>query len=261
MVNEFDAQKYRAASQHQFEWGARLIAELKLAGTESILDLGCGDGRLTSQLAALVPHGRVLGIDSSRSMLAAAAEYERNNVRFQLMDIADIDFNDEFDLVFSNATLQWVHDHRNLHRRVLHALRRGGRVRFNFAGDGNCSNLIAVLREVMAMPANAAYFAQAVWPWYFPSVDEYHSLVGECPYADARVWGENADRHFSDVDAMTKWIDQPSLVPLLAHVTDAPDKQRFRNEVVARMVARTRQSDGRCFETFRRINLLARKLG
>jgi trans-aconitate methyltransferase len=73
-----------------------------------------------------------------------------------------------------------------------------------------------------------------------------------------RVWGENADRYFQDAPEMIKWIDQPSLVPFLAHVPDGM-KPRFREYVIKKMIAETQQDDGRCFETFRRINVSARK--
>lgn len=62
---EFDGEKYKNASSHQKEWGTRIISELTFTGAETILDLGCGDGRLTKQLADLVPEGKVLGIDAS----------------------------------------------------------------------------------------------------------------------------------------------------------------------------------------------------
>ena len=70
MAHEFDGKKYTAASTHQKEWGAKLIHELSISGTEKILDLGCGDGALTAQLAALTPQGAVLGIDASYGDLA-----------------------------------------------------------------------------------------------------------------------------------------------------------------------------------------------
>ena len=73
-----------------------------------------------------------------------------------------------------------------------------------------------------------------------------------------RVWGENADRYFPDAEEMIKWIDQPSLVPFLAHLPETA-KPRLREYVVKRMIEETRQDDGRCFETFRRINVSARK--
>ncbi len=174
------------------------------------------------------------------------------------MDIDDVDFEDEFDVVFSNATLHWVLDHERLLGNVSRALRIGGRARFQFAGDGNCMNLFAVVREAIVSAEFSVHFARFEWPWYMPSVDEYSRLVASSGLRDVRVWGENADRYFPDAEAMIRWIDQPSLVPFLALVAD-PAKPSFRDYVVGRMIDRTRQTDGRCFETFRRINLSATK--
>src|SRR5262245_23146203 len=103
-----------------------------------------------------------------------------------------------------------------------------------------------------------AAFDRFVWPWYIPDVESYERVVRESPFVDSRVWGEVADRHFPDVGAMVGWIDQPSLVPFRHHL-DAETGDRFRAEVIARMTRRTCEADGRCFETFRRINVLARK--
>ena len=141
---------------------------------------------------------------------------------------------------------------------VQRALRAGGRLRFNFAGDGNCSHFFGVIREAMSRPEFTSYFAEFEWPWYMPSVEEYRALVEHCELHDARVWGENADRYFPDEEMMIGWIDQPSLVPFLVHVPTA-DKDAFRTFVVRRMIEETKQYDGRCFETFRRINLSATK--
>ena len=111
MAHEFDGRKYEKASSHQREWGEKLIEEFALEGTERILDLGCGDGTLTVQISTLVPNGGVVGVDASKGMIEAAKPKERENVRFLLMDINDLAFEQEFDVVFSNATLHWVHNH------------------------------------------------------------------------------------------------------------------------------------------------------
>ena len=108
---EFDAGKYRQSASHQTEWGAKLIAELDLRGDERILDLGCGDGVVTAQLAELVPSGEVVGIDSSQNMIAAAQALASNRLSFRRLDINDLDYEAEFDLIFSNAALHWVKDH------------------------------------------------------------------------------------------------------------------------------------------------------
>ena len=256
VTHEFDGRRYAQASAHQKQWGASLIADLRLQGSERVLDLGCGDGALTAQIADLLPTGEVVGIDASRGMIAATHANERPNARFLLADIADFELGQRFDVVFSNAALHWVKDHRRLYRHVARALRDGGRVRFNFAGEGNCSHFFAVVREAMARPEFAASFAAFEWPWYMPSVDEYAALVATSGLREPRVWGENADRLFPDVEAMIAWVDQPSLVPLLAHLPDDL-KTAFRDYVVARMIEETRRPDGTCFETFRRINVAA----
>ncbi len=258
MTHEFDGRKYEKASAHQKEWGTTLIAELHLQGTERVLDLGCGDGTLTSRIADLLPRGQVTGIDSSRGMIEAAQPKAKGNLRFILMDINDLNFRAEFDVVFSNATLHWVRDHRRLYENVRRSLRPTGRLRFNFAGDGNCAHFVKVILEAMSQPAFWPHFAGFLWPWYMPVMDDYATVVESSGLQGVRVWGENADRFFADAEAMIRWIDQPSIVPFLTRV---PQEQRkeFRDYVVSRMIEETGQSDGRCFETFRRINVSAQK--
>lgn len=258
MTHEFDGRKYEQASTHQKQWGARLIEELELQGNESVLDLGCGDGTLTAQIAELLPTGRVIGIDASRGMIDAAQPKARENLSFVCMDINCLDFSAEFDVIFSNATLHWLKDHGRLYQRLGKSLRDGGRIRFNFAGEGNCSNFLRVIREAMSRGDFAEYFADFQWPWYMPTIDEYATLVESTGLTDVDVWGENADRFFADVDTMVRWIDQPSIVPFLASI---PEKQKsdFREFVVRRIIEETKLDDGRCFETFRRINLYAKK--
>lgn len=258
MSFEFDAERYQQASAHQQEWGRRLIAELNFQGHERILDVGSGAGSLTRRLAAAVPRGSVLGLDASAQMVDAARKLEGPNLEFVRMDILDADYREAFDVVFSSATVHWVKDHARL-LGVLHkALRPGGVIRLSFAGEGNCSRLVAVFGELMAESEYREAFDGFAWPWFMPSVEQYEQLVGEVPFADARVWGEVADRHFPNVEAMVGWIDQPSLVPFRQHL-DTATGDRFRAEVISRMTRRCREADGRCFETFRRINVLARK--
>ncbi len=259
MTFEFDVKKYKKASAHQRQWGSKLVSELNLTGSERILDLGCGDGGITAELAELVPDGFVVGIDASQNMIDSAQKaHKAKNLKFDLLDINNIDFEDEFDIVFSNATLHWVKDHKQLLANVYESLKADGILRFNFAGDGNCSNLNKVLKKVMAQKEYAGYFDSFDWPWYMPSMDEYQKNLKQFGFKEAKVWTENADRYFADIEEMTKWIDQPSLVPFLKCVAQK-DKQCFRDTVVERMIEQTIQKDARCFETFRRINTFAKK--
>jgi len=239
---EFDGHKYRTASSHQKEWGTRIVAELSIGGTENILDLGCGDGVLTKQLADLVPEGKVLGIDASKGMIETAKELEGHNVSFSWLDINHMDFSDEFDLIFSNAALHWVKNHKLLLLNCYKALKSGGVIRFNFAGDGNCSNFYEVVREVMNYPAYSMHFENIEWPWYMPKVSEYNELLNQQVFNESRCWEENADRYFKNKEDMIKWIDQPSIVPFLKYLPEEKETE-FRDEVVNKMVDKTIQSE------------------
>jgi trans-aconitate 2-methyltransferase len=256
---EFDGEKYKQASTHQKEWGERLIAELHFNGDEAILDLGCGDGALTAKLAQLVSKGRVIGIDASQSMIDTAQKLNSPNLRFEHKDINEIDFQNEFDLIFSNATLHWVKDHHKLLENCYRALKPGGYIRFNFAGDGNCAHFNQTVQSLIQEAEFQRYFHNFEWPWFMPGIEAYREIVVQIAFNEVRLWEENADRNFPDAAAITKWIDQPSLVPFLGQISDDKERQVFRDIVVARMLAETRTEQGTFFETFRRINLFAKK--
>jgi trans-aconitate 2-methyltransferase len=258
---EFDGEKYKAGSRHQKEWGSRMVAELSatLWGREHILDLGCGDGMLTAKLAALVPEGYVVGVDASAGMIATAGQVERENAEFLHMDIDEIAFVNEFDLIFSNATLHWILDHERLLGNCHRALKTNGQLRFNFAGYGNCLNFIGVVRRRMAQSEFSDTFRSFTWPWYMPRVEDYRLLCKHGLFSEVNVWGENADRFFDSANEMIRWIDQPSLVPFLAAFKDDRRRDKFRNLVVEDMISLAKGNDGRCFEQFRRINVHAVK--
>jgi trans-aconitate methyltransferase len=228
MPYEFDGKKYQAASGHQQKWGQKLIAELKLSGHESILDLGCGDGSLTRRLADLVPKGQAVGIDASSGMLEQARQNSLPNLSFRQLDINDLDYLEAFNVIFSNAALHWVPDHVRLLQNVKRALKPAGRVRFNFAGQGNCSFFYAVVKKIMRAPEFEFYFSDFVWPWFMPAVPEYRGIVVKAGFAGFQVWEENADRYFPDENSLIAWIDQPSIVPFLSQIVDPGDKERFR---------------------------------
>ena len=255
---EFDEKKYQSASRHQKEWGSALIKSLHLRGNERILDLGCGDGGLTEQLSLFVPKGSVLGIDASAGMIQTAKEHRRSNLEFMQMNINDMDFDASFDVIFSNAALHWVKDHQRMLEKAYRALKKGGCLAWNFAGEGNCACFFQTVREKMQEPQFEKCFIDFEWPWFMPSVNEYEYLMADKDFSQVQVAEEKRDRYFTSADEMIRWIDQPSLIPFMQCLPDAV-KQDFRDAVVQDMIRKTRQPDGTCFETFRRINVVAVK--
>lgn len=254
MTFEFDGKKYEKASTHQKEWGNSIISEFNLSGNERILDLGCGNGSLTAELAKLVPNGSVLGVDASQGMLDAAREKALPNLKFQLMDINELELSEKFDLIFSNATLHWIIDHDNLWENIKKLMSGSAIVRFNFAADGNCATFFKIIRKAMVLEEYKEYFSDFVWPWYMPGIDEYRSIISNFSFSEVKVWEENKDRYFPDKDAIVGWINQPSIVPFLKHLEESK-KENFRSYVIEQMLKETKQKDSTYFETFRRINV------
>jgi len=255
---EFDGEKYKTASAHQKEWGNDLISQLSLNGNEVILDLGCGDGILTGQLALLVPEGKAVGIDASAGMIETAKKIERSNLGFVRMDISKMEIKDEFDVIFSNAALHWIKDHNRLLKASYQALKTHGILLWDFGSNGNCSNFLNVINKKIIEDKYMDFFKDFEFPWYMPSKKQYEELVQATGFSKFIITEVNKDRYFKNADEMIRWIDQPCIVPFIKCLPDRL-KDTFRKEVIEEMVCRTQQADGTCFETFRRLNVYAEK--
>ena len=140
----WDAEEYCTSSSNQKKWALELLSKLDLKGSERVLDIGCGDGEITAAIARRVPRGSAVGIDSSRDMVdLAATRYPPNrfpNISFVLKDAREIDFDQEFDAVFSNACLHWVVDHQarsRRHQKMPEALRQSAAAN---GWKGECSH-------------------------------------------------------------------------------------------------------------------------
>jgi trans-aconitate 2-methyltransferase len=260
LVDSWGGRDYERHSSHQRTWGSELMAELSLHGHERILDLGCGDGSLTRQLAERVPRGSVLGIDAAAEMLDAARDKCGPQMAVRHLDITDLDFESEFDVVFSNASLHWVHDHAAVLLGVHRALRPGGVLLAQFGCDGNCPNMLACLHRQMATQPFPHAFAGFRWPWFFPTLPAYEDMLRASRFAEWRARTEHRDQRFPSADAIVGWIDNPCLIPFV-QALPAELRKPFRDAVVAAMLVRTRQPDGTYLEPFRRINVWARKPG
>ncbi|WP_340820574.1 methyltransferase domain-containing protein [Methanolobus sp. WCC4] len=258
MEKDFDGKKYEKFSQPQRDWGSKVMEELELRGDEHILDLGCGNGLLTAKLAERVPDGRVVGVDSSASMLKQAEEHRAENMEFMLMDMETMVLEEKFDVVFSNAALHWVKDHSHLLKTIYENLRTGGFMRVQFAGEGNCRNLYDVLMKTISSSEFEKEFSSLEWPWYMPGTSEYEEQLLSAGFEQRKVWMEDADRNFPDEASFVGWIEQPGLVPFMPYLEEERTKL-FRDTVVEDTKKRAAQPDGTYFEYFRRMNVYAVK--
>ena len=152
---EWDAADYRDSSSQQKKWGRELLSKLRLSGEERVLDIGCGDGKLTAEIAELVPSGHVVGTDSSPEMIAFAREaFPRDshpNISWEVMDARELTFEEEFDVIFSNAVLHWVSDHSPVLHGVRKSLKPGGKILFQMGGSGNAARVAQVLVSMLCL--------------------------------------------------------------------------------------------------------------
>ncbi len=184
--------------------------KLRLRGDERILDIGCGDGYLTALLATRVPRGEVVGVDVSPEMVQHATRRfpsERHpNLRFLVMDACSLSFNEEFDLVFSNAALHWVPDHRSVLRGIRDCLKRGGKLLAQMAGRGNAGQVVAALGRVITRPEWARYFRDLQVPYRFFSDGQYRELVLESGLHPLRVELVKKDMVHRGREGIAGWI-------------------------------------------------------
>jgi len=159
--------------KHSFVWklGAALVELLAPKPGERILDVGCGTGHLTAQIAA--SGAKVTAVDSSPEMIAQARS-AHPAIRFEVVDARHLKFAGEFDAVFSNATLHWIHEPERVILGIANALHRGGRFVAEFGGKGNTAALISALRRAWK---NLQFPEPVPHPWYYPTISEYTSLL------------------------------------------------------------------------------------
>ena len=168
---------YAKHSDAQLKWAEQLKASLVLLGSESILDVGCGDGKITANLATSVPNGRVVGIDSSAEMVDYAKqtypESQYTSLSFQCQDARSLPFSSEFDLVFSNAVLHWVNDHPAFLQGAYQALKPGGKLILSCGGAGNAAGILLAFQAVTHRPTWSAFFSAFQNPYFFFGPEDY----------------------------------------------------------------------------------------
>lgn len=179
---EWDAESYDALPLPHTRWGAALIAQLPVTGSETVLELGCGTGRDTATLLPHLPTGRVIAIDGSTRMLDAFRERLGGDPRVRTIH-ADLrepfGLDQSVDLAFSVATLHWVTDHSAVFAHVADALRPGGRFLAECGGAGNIAAVRSAIESIDG--------PDALDPWNFASIEETRDALLRSGFTDVRV--------------------------------------------------------------------------
>ena len=189
-MRDWEASTYDRVSDVQASWARGVLERLPLRGDETVLDAGCGSGRVTAMLLERLPEGHVVAVDGSESMVehARAALGDRATV-FQA-DLTELELDEPVDAVFSNAVFHWVHDHERLFQRLHDAMKPGARLIAQYGGDGNVANFHEVAGIVAAEEPFAEHIAGWRGPWNFTTAEYAREKLEAAGFADVDAWLE-----------------------------------------------------------------------
>lgn len=256
---EWDSSAYDRISAPQFSWGKKVMDRVSLHGNESVLDAGCGTGKLTGELLTLLPRGQVIGVDLSQNMLSTArknlAPRFSAKVRFVAADLQHLPFGGAFDGIFSTAAFHWVPDHDLLFRSLYQALRPGGWLVAQCGGGPNISRLLA---RVAALSQSARYAAHVgryrhAWTFADPPTTAKRLQAAGFEAIDSSL--EPAPTRFENETRFAEFVSKVILHRFLEHIPDDATRRQFMSDLAAQAA-----KDDPPYELdYWRLNLQARK--
>jgi len=219
MTFTWNAADYNKSSPAQQLWAKELIAKLRLSKNSRVLDIGCGDGKVTAEIASQIPKGSVLGVDNSQEMIRFANEHfppdKYQNLSFMQADAGALPFSDEFDVVFSNAALHWITDHRPVLAGIARSLRPEGRILIQMGGKGNADQAFEALDSLLKKPAWGQYFSGFSFTFGFFDPVEYRTWLIEAGFEPCRVELIPKDMTYATRENFAAWI-RTTWLPWLA---------------------------------------------
>jgi trans-aconitate 2-methyltransferase len=240
-TTDWDGRTYDRVSVPQQEWAQKVLERLPLQGDETVLDAGCGSGRVTKMLLDRVPEGRVIGVDGSPSMVDTARDVLAGEERVTLIvsDLLKVSpellesegAGGEADAVFSNATFHWIRDHEALFRALRTVMRPGARLVAQCGGRGNVAEWVSVVKELTAREPYAEHLRD-VSAWNFYGPEETEERLRAAGFTDIKT---------GLVEVPKVRPDDPRefarTVGLAAHLDNLPEelREQFTDDVVAGM--------------------------
>jgi trans-aconitate 2-methyltransferase len=227
-VREWDGNSYDRISGTMQALGLEVLDRLQLAGDETVLDGGCGSGRVTQALIERLPDGHVIAVDESASMIDAARERLGADADLRVADLVELELAEPVDAILSTATFHWIADHQRLFARLRAALRPGGRLVAQCGGEGNIVVLRGLASEVLAREPYARHFAGFAPPWNYQGAEPTRERLLAAGFSSAECWLTPAPRQ----------PEQPreflSTIVLGPHVQHLPNdlRQPFMDDVL-----------------------------
>lgn len=187
-TRDWDAETYQRVSVPHEEWARSVLDRLPLGGGETVLDAGCGAGRVTAMLIERLPEGRVVAVDGSPSMVAKVREVLRPGDEAIVSDLTELELPEPVDAIFSSAVFHWVLDHERLFARMRAALRPGGHFAAQCGGAGNIDRLRRNSDAVAAREPYAPHFEGFAQVWNYAGAEETEERLSAAGFEQVRCW-------------------------------------------------------------------------
>ena len=237
---DWDALTYDNISDVIESWGLDLIERLNWKGNEIVLDAGCGSGRLTKIISTKLPKGKVFAVDLDSSMIKLANERLGiiSNVKFIQSNICDIELQDKIDVIFSNAVLHWISNHRKVFEHFWQILKPNGQLSIQCGGYGNLTKTLYVFNKVRKSLEFCNYICnrkgESIWnePWYFAKAEDTEKILKEIGFKNIEVSLENKVAKFHDKEDYFIFIKTIVLRPYLEYLSNDKLKNMFAKAVV-----------------------------
>jgi trans-aconitate 2-methyltransferase len=251
----WDSTEYLRFANERTQPAIDLAARVQLASPARVIDLGCGPGNSTAVVGRRWPEAALTGLDSSDAMLAAARK-ELPQWDWIQGDIATWRPASPFDVIFSNAALQWVPDHRGAFPRLMECVAKGGTLAVQMP-----ANLDApphrLVRELAATPPWQKHFARPPREWHVHPVEFYYDLLAPLA-AKIELWMTDYVHVLDGIDGIVTWYRGTGLRPWLDALPDDATRDEFLGAYRARLVPYySLRADGRVLFPFRRLFIVA----
>ena len=232
-TREWDGRSYDRVSGPMADMAAPVLDRLALRGDETVIDAGCGSGRVTEALLERLPEGRVVAVDASADMLAAARErISDERVSFVQSDLVQLDLGEPADAILSTATFHWIDDQAGLYRALHGALKPGGRLVAQCGGEGNIAGLRRVVGEVIAADTELRERLGDWTPWKFLAPVETVAHLEEAGFAQHECWLQEWPVETPDG---LEWLRTVNLGAHVDRIADEALADRFIRAVYDRM--------------------------
>lgn len=188
-MTEWNAAEYSRISSLQAAMAEEVLALLDLKGTERVLDVGCGNGKTTAEIAARVPLGSVVGVDASKEMIAFAATHaaQHPKLQFAVADARHLPYREEFDLAVSFNALHWIPEQDQALQSIRTAIKPGGLAQLRLVGKGERKSLEDVLEETRFSSRWNRYFQGFRKPYLHLTAEQYRKLAEQNGFVAGRV--------------------------------------------------------------------------